>query len=251
MTIRPSFAIGRGACRVCVTRRDDDTRLRSNGPAVQPVTVRGNITDARNLPVVGAVITARGTAVGWTATRSDGSYVLTVPPGSYDFLVRKGGYTPGTAILVLEPSASKSLSIVLADANLGSSVGSSRSSAGAPFNSGVSARATLSSDAMTARPQSTLRDLAFELPGVTLAHPAESVPDTSFIVRGAMVETRIKIDGHAVSAGATRRWDSSYASMPLFDSIEVVKGAGISGANAGESAFGTVNLRTRDFTGVS
>jgi hypothetical protein len=211
-------------------------------------TISGKITDGRGLPVFQAVVTASGTATGWTATAEDGTYTLTVPPGSYDLLVRKGGFTPGT-LSVVAGTQPKIASLELGEANLSSvSVGSSKGGSGVPFNTGVSALATLSESAISERPEFNLNNLATELPGVTLAHPAAAVPDMSFAVRGGVVETRVDIDGHAVSAGATGRWDSSYASLPLFDGIEVVKGAGISGANAGESAFGTINLRTRDFS---
>lgn len=212
------------------------------------VTISGRITDARNLPIAGAVITARGATLGWTATRLDGSYVMAVAAGSYDILVRKGGYTPGATAVVVGNGASKVVSLSLAEANL-SSVGlGSVKSVGAPFNIGVASTATLSDVAISERPSLSLRELALELPGVTLAHPDDNVPDTSLVVRGGTVETRVQIDGHAVSAGATGRWNSSYASLPLLDSVEVVKGPSLSGANAGESAFGTINLRTRDFT---
>jgi len=189
-------------------------------------TITGEITDARNLPIVGAVITARGRAVGWTATLRNGSFVLRVPPGSYEILVRKGGYTPQTMVLVIGPSATRRVLLELAEANLGTLGVGNSSESGASLNTRASASATLPSGAMTERPQPTLPALALELPGVTLAHRADSVPDTSLVVRGGTVETRVQIDGHAVSAGATGRWDSSYAALPLFDSIEVAKGAG-------------------------
>ena len=212
------------------------------------VTLSGRITDARNLPIAGAVITARGATIGWTATRLDGSYVMSVAAGSYDILVRKAGYSPGATAVVLGNGTSKVVSLSLADANLSSVDASSVKGAGAPFNIGVAATATLSDVAISERPSLSLRELALELPGVTLAHPDDNVPDTSFVVRGGTVETRVMIDGHPVSAGATGRWNSSYASLPLLDSVEVVKGPSLGGANAGESAFGTINLRTRDFT---
>jgi hypothetical protein len=213
------------------------------------IIISGNVTDARKLPVVGAVITARGTAIGWTATVADGSFVMHVAPGSYEILVRKGSYTPQTVQVVVSAGSERILAIELREANLGSiSVGSSTSGAGLELNTQMSASATLAQNAITERPQPSLQTLALELPGLTLAHPEASEPNTSLVVRGGTVETRVQIDGHAVSAGATGRWDSSYAALPLFDSIEVAKGAGVSGANAGESAFGTVNLRTREFT---
>jgi hypothetical protein len=217
--------------------------------AANYVTITGKVTDARNLPVVGAVITARGSAVGWTATLPNGSFVLRVPPGSYEILVRKGGYTPQTAVIVIGPKSTRRLSLELTEANLASlSVGSTSPEFGESFNTRATASAMLPTSAMTERPQPTLQALASEIPGVTLAHSADSAPTMSLVVRGGTVETHVQIDGHAVSAGATGRWDSAYAALPLFDSIEVAKGAGFGGADAGESAFGTVNLHTRAFT---
>jgi hypothetical protein len=212
------------------------------------VTISGKITDARNVPIAGAVITARGAASGWTATQLDGSYVMTVAPGSYDLLVRKAGYTPETSAVVVGRGESKIVSLSLADANLRSVGLGSVKSVGAPFNIGIAATATMTDVAISERPTLSLRELALELPGVTIAHPDDNSPDTSFVDRGGTVETRVNIDGHPVSAGATGRWDSSYASLPLLDSVEVVKGPALSGANAGESVFGTINLRTRDFS---
>jgi len=233
---------------VPVSAQDPPPAATLAAPA-QIVIIRGSVTDARKLPVIGAVITARGSAVGWTATVANGSFIMRVVPGSYEILVRKGSYTPQTVEVVVGAGSTRTLTIELREANLGSlSVGSSNSGAELGLNTQVSASATLAQDAITERPQATLPALALELPGITLAHPAASEPDTSFVVRGGAVETRVQIDGHPVSAGATGRWNSSYAAAPLFDNIELAKGAGFSGADAGESAFGTVNLRTRDFT---
>ncbi len=247
---RQSVAFGMLCCGLALVPATRAVAQQILAPAATPAAaIRGSIVNARNLPIVGAVITARGSAVGWTATRSDGSFALIVPPGTYDILVRKGGYTPTTTAVVMT-TAPISLRLTLADANLNSvNVGNAKTTSPVPFNTGVSAGATLAPTALADRPQVSLRDVTLELPGLTLAHPQAGVPDTSFVVRGGTIETRVQIDGHAVSAGATGRWNSSYASEPLFDSVEVVKGAGLSGANAGESAFGTVNLRTRDFTG--
>jgi outer membrane cobalamin receptor len=238
-----TLALAASSARVSAQSHPD------SGPPTDGVIISGSVTDARKLPVVGAVITARGPAVGWTATLPNGSFVMHVAPGSYEILVRKGSYTPQTAEIVVSAGFTRTLKIELREANLGSiSVGSGNSGAGLDLNAQGSASATLTQNAITERPQPTLQTLALEMPGLTLAHPDASEPNTSLVVRGGTVETRVQIDGHAVSAGATGRWNSSHAALPLFDSIEVAKGAGVSGADAGESAFGTVNLRTREFT---
>ena len=64
----------------------------------------------------------------------------------------------------------------------------------------------------------------------------------------ALLQTRVTIDGHIVSSGTVGEWNTNYAAPGIFANADVVKGAGLNGAIAGESVFGTVNLRTRDFT---
>ena len=217
-------------------------------PVPVEVVITGRVSDARKMPIVGAVITARGDAIGWTATLHDGSFRLALPAGTYEILVRKGGYRSSTVSILVSAGSPKNITVALGEANSSSvDIAGAKSNASVPFNSGVSATTSLSTQDMRQRSEPSVSGVALELAGVTLAHPAASVPDTSFVVRGGTDETRVQIDGHAVNAGATGRWNSSYAALALFDTIEVVKGAGISGANAGESVFGTINMRTRDF----
>ncbi len=213
-------------------------------------TISGTITDARNAPIGGATVSVSGSEEKTVMTGADGTFTMALAPGSYDMIVRKGGYTPAAALgIVVDGGGVKVVALSMTYANLSSvSVGRATTTGSAPPNTSASALSTLSNDVIARQPSVDLRNFATQLPGATLAHPIGDVPDSSFVIRGGTIETRVQIDGHPISAGATGRWNTSYASFPLFDSLEIVKGAGISGANAGESAFGTVNLRTRDFT---
>ncbi|HTJ27758.1 MAG TPA: hypothetical protein VMA36_16500, partial [Candidatus Limnocylindria bacterium] len=67
-----------------------------------------------------------------------------------------------------------------------------------------------------------------------------------FAVRGGFYETRVEIDGHSLSPGSFGNWNANYANPYTFSSVEVVRGPGVFSPNAGESAFGTINLRTPD-----
>lgn len=126
---------------------------------------------------------------------------MTLAAGSYEIGVRKAGYTSETIAIGVAREASKVVSLSLADANLNSVGLGSMKKVGAPFNIGVAATASLSDVAISERPSLSLRDPALQLTGVTLAHPADNVPDTTFVVRGGTVETRVQFDGHPVSAG--------------------------------------------------
>ena len=83
---------------------------------------------------------------------------------------------------------------------------------------------------------------------MTLLRTTGATANSFFVVRGADVETKVNIDGHPVSVGTFGNYNTNYAIATIFDQVEVLKGTGLNGPTAGESAFGTVNLRTRDFS---
>ena len=64
-------------------------------------TISGTITDARNLPIGGATVSVSGSGEKTVVTRADGTFSLAVAPGSYDMIVRKGGYTPAASLGIL------------------------------------------------------------------------------------------------------------------------------------------------------
>ena len=217
----------------------------------QTATLTGVVTDAGGHPLAGARIEARGSAVHTAVTDPKGTYVIDgLPAGLYSITVALGGYSPATETDVPVFAGMPSFNVALTAESLSSlrTIASVRSTGRAVFNYGGQALTTLNAAAIDARVQPNLTNLVGELPGISIARDTGRTPNTNFVVRGSSIETKVTVNGHAVSSGVFGTWNSNYANSEIFSQVEVLKGAGLNGVNAGESAVGTVNLRTRDFS---
>lgn len=215
----------------------------------QQGTLTGRVTDSRGNPVADATVTARGASGASARTGGDGRFSLALPPGVYTVVIVKGGFQSSeTADLAIVAGTSTDSSITLGTAGLSSLQNIGRVSANRrnPLNTNVSAVASIGAAAIAAQEPPKLTDLVSELPGISLDR-GNSTPNASFVVRGARIETRVEIDGHPVAQGQSGTYNLGYVAAAAFGSIEVTKGPGLFGPNAGESAYGTVNLRTPDF----
>jgi iron complex outermembrane receptor protein len=91
-------------------------------PAVahsQTGTVTGTVTEARaSQPVAGARVQALSatTVVAATQSRDDGSYRLTVAPGTYTIVVNRIGYRPGNTSVTVTAGGSATADVQLAEA---------------------------------------------------------------------------------------------------------------------------------------
>lgn len=222
-------------------------------PAAGQATITGKITDSRGNGLAGATVTASGPENKTTTSLSDGSYSFTLPPGVYTVFASHGGFqgsqsdpiaivagTTTTANATLVESNLQSLRII----GRSSTSGTGRST----FNVSEAAVSTLPSVQITIRQNPNLTDIVATLPGVVAQRTFSATPNTNFDIRGAALQTRVTIDGHPISSGIAGQWNTNYANSLIFQDVEVVKGPGLNGSIAGESAVGTVNLRTRDFT---
>lgn len=213
----------------------------------------GRVHDQRGNNLSGAAVTVEGAGNRYTATTGpDGSFSVSVLPGLYRIAVTKAGFQVATNDdTPVVAGETLTLSYTLNEANLSSLrvIGSTSTTVNrAPLNGSESAISTLPSFEIAARQNNNLTSLVADLPGVTATTLFSSTPNTSFAVHGFPLQTRVTIDGHAVSSGISGQWNTNYAAASIFQAVDVVKGAGINGSIAGESAVGTVNLRTRDFT---
>jgi outer membrane receptor protein involved in Fe transport len=206
----------------------------------------------RNTPIGGAEVLAEGNGHRYSATsKDDGSFEIDLPAGIYDITVSKGGFQTGSvsAFAVTEGTkATVTLSISEANASSLRTIGRVAVTRRNSLNTSSSSVVTLNSDVIQQRDNTNLSDVVPELPGVTLLRTTGATANSFFVVRGGDIETRVNIDGHPLSVGTFGNYNTNYAIGGIFDQVEVVKGAGLSGATAGESAFGTVNIRTRDFS---
>jgi len=215
-------------------------------------TLTGTVVDAStNAPISGVTVTARGAGqLVRTVSLGDGTFSLALPSGVYDIDANKGGFQAGQVAsygILAGVTSNLRLALTEADSNSLRAIGRVSVSRRSALNTGTSATAILDGATITSRDLPNLSDTVTELPGVTLLRTTGATANSFFVVRGADVETKVNIDGHPVSVGTFGNYNTNYAIATIFDQVEVLKGAGLNGPTAGESIFGTVNLRTRDF----
>ena len=215
--------------------------------------ISGTVTDSRGTPLSDTQVTLEGGGKTYRATtKGDGKFSIVVPPGVYSITLNHGGFqTAQNEVAIVPGSGNTVLNVAMQEANLSSLqvIGrTSTTTTRAPFNTSESTVSTLPPLEITLRQNNNLTDTLATIPGVFASRTFSATPNTSFVVRGGAVQTRVTIDGHPVTSGISGQWNTNYAVAGIFQDAEVVKGAGLTGALAGESAVGTVNLRTRDFT---
>jgi len=225
----------------------------ANSATATTATLIGNVIDAStNRPLGGVTVVATGFATNYATTSAgDGTFTLALPAGVYDINANKGGFQAGqVSAFAVVSGVTSALRIPLVEANSNSlrTIGRVSVARRNSLNTTASASATLDSGTITQRQLPNLSDTVPELPGVTLLRTTGATANSFFVVRGGDVETKVNIDGHPVSVGTFGNYNTNYAIATIFDQVEVLKGAGLNGPTAGESVFGTVNLRTRDFS---
>ena len=218
--------------------------------AAKTGTLLGKVIDSRGNPLADASVRIAGPTNTQTLTGADGTFSVPVNAGVYDVYVTKGGFqTSENSGYAVVGGGTTTLTIPLADATTTSlrTIGRVTSTRQNTLNTSASSTTTVGTLALEQRVNPNLNYIVEELPGVTLTRGFSTTPNTSFDVRGAITEAKVMFDGHPISSGTFGSWNSNYANSLTFGSVEVVKGAGLNGPSAGESVFGTVNLRTRDF----
>jgi len=217
------------------------------------IAVAGRITNARGNGVPSATISIAGNGARTSVqTDANGNYSFSLAPGFYTISVIKGGYQSASSDVTVLAGTPVMANVILVEANLSNLQVIGRTSGSgtrnqARFNVSSSSDAQINSQVIENRTTPDLTPLVNELPGVTVAHSATQ-PNENFIVRGLSVETKTTIDGHPVSSGTSGTFLTQFMSAPLFGGVDVLKGAGLNGPTAGQSAVGTVNIRTLDFT---
>ncbi|MFN2528102.1 MAG: carboxypeptidase regulatory-like domain-containing protein [Candidatus Baltobacteraceae bacterium] len=223
-------------------------------PPTSPASVSGIVTDSTGGPVVNADILMAGPGSYETHTDAKGHFNFNgVKPGLYRIAITKPGYGAATQEdVAIGPGVASSVNATMVPSSLQSLrlIGTVSTSAGnRAFNASGLSVTTLSSQQITDRVQPNLKNLLNEVAGVEATQDSGSrTPNSSWMVRGANVETKVTIDGHAVTSGVFGTYNNNYSNSEIFEQAEIVKGAGLNGPNGGESGFGTVNLRTRNFS---
>ncbi|MBV8602524.1 MAG: carboxypeptidase regulatory-like domain-containing protein, partial [Candidatus Eremiobacteraeota bacterium] len=215
-------------------------------------TLTGTVTDQRNDAVGGATVTATGPSGRVTGTTDqNGKFSLTLAPGLWDVVVSKAGFVSSeTDSVGIVAGSTTDLTFSLSPANLSSLrvIGQVTTRGGNALNTRPNAVTTISGEQIVARQPQNLNNIVPELPGVSLFRGTGTTPNSEFIARGQLFETRVFVDGHQLSTGTFGAYNTNYTIGTIFNQVEVVKGMGPNGPNGGESPIGTVNLRTRDFS---
>ncbi|MEA2783932.1 MAG: Carboxypeptidase regulatory-like domain, partial [Candidatus Eremiobacteraeota bacterium] len=218
----------------------------------QTVAISGKVADSRGAPLSDATVLVEGGAKSYTTkSGNDGSFTVNLPPGVYTVTVNHGGFQTTQNDLAVVAGTPQTISVTMQELNLSSLrvIGRTGTTINrTPFNVSESAISSLPPIEIALRQNNNLTDTLATVPGVFASRTFSATPNTSFVVRGGAVQTRVTIDGHPVSSGISGQWNTNYAVAGIFQDAEVVKGAGLNGSIAGESAVGTVNIRTRDFT---
>jgi hypothetical protein len=221
--------------------------------ASQSATVSGHVSgSAVTGGLAGAVVNLDGPTKASTTTDASGNYTITVPPGVYTITVNKGGYQAGSTQVVASPDAPQTVNVELTESSLSNLQVIGRTSA----NSGQNvARFNITSTSAVTMPQAFIQErnvpdlpkLLADIPGLVTS--TNSATNNSFPrLHGLGNETMVMIDGHPISSGVTGNFLGQFTATGLLGGIDVLQGAGLNGPTAGESAVGSINLRTPDFT---
>jgi outer membrane receptor protein involved in Fe transport len=221
---------------------------------VETATLSGFARDTGGGVLSGVTITLTGPVTKSTTTGKDGAYGFSgLPSGIYTVTAVKDGFDKAeqTDVPIISGNAG-TLDVTLVGSTLSSlrTIGSvSTQATRSGFNiSGLSV-STITAQRIQDRNLPNLNYLVQELPGVTIFQDSGSrTPNTNFVIRGSEIETATVIDGHALSSGVFGTYNTNYANPDIFNSVEVLKGAGLNGIYGGVAGVGVINLQTKDFS---
>jgi len=217
------------------------------------VTVSGHVSGASGSGgLAGASVNFDGPAHASATTDAAGNFTLSVPPGVYTITVNKGGYQSGSTQITAAVGTAATVNVQLTESNLSNlqTIGRTAATSGqnaAKFNITSSAIASVSQAFIQQRNVPALPQLLATIPGLVTS--TNSSTNNSFPrLHGLGQETMVLIDGHPISSGVSGTFLGQFTSTGLLGGIDVIQGAGLNGPTAGESAVGSINLRTPDFT---
>jgi hypothetical protein len=218
--------------------------------AQRPATITGHVNGSSSAGVGGAAVTLDGPTRASATTDGSGNFSFSVPPGDYTITVNKGGYQTGSTQVLAAAGETANIAVTLTESSLSNLQVIGRTSTtvgGAKFNISSSPSVTLSQQLIQDRNVPDLPKLVSSLPGI-VASTNSATNNSFFRIHGLGQETMVTIDGHPISSGVSGTYLGQFTDTGLLGGIDVLKGAGLNGPTAGESAVGTLNIRTPDFT---
>ena len=214
-------------------------------------TISGHVTGS-GAGLSGATVTLDGPTRASATTDASGDYTISVPPGVYTVTVNKGGFQTGSTQVVVGASTTETVDVDLTESSLNNLqvIGRTTATVGgnaAKFNISSSASSALSQVLIQQRNVPDLPKVMNSLPGLVVS--TNSSTNNSFPrFHGLGQETLVTIDGHPISSGVSGTYLGQFTDTGLLGGVDIFEGAGLNGPTAGESAVGTLNIRTPDFT---
>ncbi len=216
-------------------------------------TVSGRVTgSAVTGGLAGATVVLDGASHASTTTDTSGNFTLSVPPGVYTVTVNKGGYQTGSTQITVAIGTTATVNVELTESSLSNLLTIGRTAATTGQNA---AKFNITSTAEVTVPQAFIQERSVpELPRILATVPGlvvstNSATNNSFPrLHGMGQETLVLVDGHPISSGVSGTFLGQFTDTGLLGGIDVLQGAGLNGPTAGESAVGSINLRTPDFT---
>ncbi|MGZ3507087.1 MAG: TonB-dependent receptor domain-containing protein [Vulcanimicrobiaceae bacterium] len=216
--------------------------------------IRAVVVDDSGAVISGATVTAGGPAVASTATQKDGTFVLSLPPGTYTVTVAKEDETPATVRHVVVNDMPVNLGRVFLHRALaalkviGSTVARERS----PFNASSASLKVFPREAYRDQGQPGLTAVLDQTPGALVArtpqgNAAQRGAAIAPLVRGGLpFETALSIDGDPIALPSSGTFDLSFLPSFVLQDVEVVKGPGSAGTTLPHAINGALNLRTAE-----
>jgi hypothetical protein len=220
--------------------------------------IRGTVTGAHG-GLGGASIEAAGPIVRTTASRADGTFVLSnLAPGLYRVTVHAAGYIEASRadIAIADGETVVDVTLAAASSNL-KQIGTVKTTAtGGHFNVTPAAVQTISAQVLDERDVPQVREILESVPGVSLSRSSEYEGNSSAafdnvvfaIVRGGEpFETGTLIDGHPMYGAASNQGFSvGWIPTGIIQSIDIVKGPGATTPSINNAINGSVNFITVD-----
>jgi hypothetical protein len=215
-------------------------------------TITGTVANTRGTGLNDATVTATGPATVTVHTDGSGHFTITVPPGFYTVVVDHGGYQTSSTELAVTAGTTTTANVTLQETTLSTltTIGRtsvSASNAGGRFNVTSSAASTVTMQDFQEHDSPAITNVINDMPGINASESATNV-NNNFLIHGLGNETKVTLDGHPVSSGVSGTYTADYTGSGLIGGVDVLYGAGLNGPTAGQSAVGTINFRTPDFT---
>jgi Carboxypeptidase regulatory-like domain/TonB-dependent Receptor Plug Domain/TonB dependent receptor len=200
----------------------------------------------------GAAVIFDGPSHVTTTTDDSGNFTVTVLPGVYSVSVNKGGYQGGSAQVTATAGSTATVNVELTESSLSNlqvigRTATSTTGNAAKFNISSSASSNLSATTIQERGVPDLPKLIASMPGV-VASTNSATNNSFFRLHGLGQETLVLVDGHPISSGVSGTFLGQFTDTGLLGGVDIVEGAGLNGPTAGESAVGSINVRTPDFS---